>query len=506
MSTPFAGSVQVIGSTGPVAGALIDTFVSGTLIQQAAYTSASLSIPHENPIECDSLGRAAVWLNPALTYRIRYRNADGTIIPYADFDNVSTAVAAPAVPDAGDLVYKSQTVEGKLDSLPASPADTATADLALTSTNGAFFPAGTYSSAAALAPAAKATVRGAGRENTFIRTTHASNAVFSSAAQFVTYEHMTVDRAAGVAGQGINHAGVSNTQPLEGFVARHINANGHGECIKLRDFVLAAIEDSYLQSGTRGLDTDKTGANFCTVLNVRRTWMRGNTDYNAYVGGVIGSLWEQAIFEGAGGIITNVGLYVSGGGRHQFLGCWWESLKQAGQFVDCGEVLLMGGHWDGAEQTASSAFYATGAVGPVTLIFDGAWDVANHAGTFALADAGATIIVRSPDLLGLTFQALNGGKVIFDCPLVGSATYDPPSMATLTQAVATTVTVTGASAGDLCTASFDNGTTDPQNFDISAYCFAPDTVTVRMFNRSGGTIDLASGTLSVRVQKRALVS
>ena len=89
MSTPFAGSVQVIGSTGPVAGALIDTFVSGTLTPQAAYTTASLATPHSNPIVCDSLGRAAVWLNPALTYRIRYRNPDGTIIPYADFDNVS---------------------------------------------------------------------------------------------------------------------------------------------------------------------------------------------------------------------------------------------------------------------------------------------------------------------------------------------------------------------------------------------------------------------------------
>ena len=104
MSTPFAGSVQVIGSTGPVSGALIDTFVSGTLTPQAAYTTASLSTPHSNPIVCDSLGRAAVWLNPALTYRIRYRNADGTVISGADFDEVeSPSVAEPEPPAATDV-------------------------------------------------------------------------------------------------------------------------------------------------------------------------------------------------------------------------------------------------------------------------------------------------------------------------------------------------------------------------------------------------------------------
>lgn len=103
MSTPFAGSVQVIGSTGPVAGALIDTFVSGTLTPQAAYTTASLSIPHSNPIVCDSLGAATVWLNPALSYRIRYRNPDGTIIPYRDFDNVQANVEA--VPTAATLPF-----------------------------------------------------------------------------------------------------------------------------------------------------------------------------------------------------------------------------------------------------------------------------------------------------------------------------------------------------------------------------------------------------------------
>ena len=115
MATPFAGSVQVIGASGPVGFARIDTFVSGSLTPQAAYTTAALSIPHSNPIICDALGRATVWLNPALTYRIRYRDAAGIAIPYADFDvvkgdNIGASAGAGLVGFLYNVIYAAGTV------------------------------------------------------------------------------------------------------------------------------------------------------------------------------------------------------------------------------------------------------------------------------------------------------------------------------------------------------------------------------------------------------------
>lgn len=76
------------------------------------------------------------------------------------------------------------------------------------------------------------------------------------------------------------------------------------------------------------------------------------------------------------------------------------------------------------------------------------------------------------------------------------ATVDPPNLAS-GAAAQTTVTVSGARAGDLATASFD-----PANAGVMvvANVTGADTVTVTFFNVSGGAIDLPSGTLRVRVE------
>jgi hypothetical protein len=81
--------------------------------------------------------------------------------------------------------------------------------------------------------------------------------------------------------------------------------------------------------------------------------------------------------------------------------------------------------------------------------------------------------------------------------LTGSATYDPPSLADGAGAT-TTVTVTGAILGDYAVASFSR---DLQGINVTAYVSAADTVSVRFQNETGGTIDLASGTLRAFVTK-----
>lgn len=82
--------------------------------------------------------------------------------------------------------------------------------------------------------------------------------------------------------------------------------------------------------------------------------------------------------------------------------------------------------------------------------------------------------------------------------LFGSKTYDPASTATAASNQ-TTVTVTGAVVGDLCMATFSLITTT--KWHIWATVSVADTVTVTLFNETGGTVDLGSGTLRVWVIK-----
>lgn len=84
---------------------------------------------------------------------------------------------------------------------------------------------------------------------------------------------------------------------------------------------------------------------------------------------------------------------------------------------------------------------------------------------------------------------------------VGSATYDPASLLDGAGAT-TTVTVTGAALGDFVTGvSFS---LDLQGILLTAYVSAADTVAVRFQNETGGTIDLASGTIRVMVASHSL--
>jgi hypothetical protein len=60
------------------------------------------------------------------------------------------------------------------------------------------------------------------------------------------------------------------------------------------------------------------------------------------------------------------------------------------------------------------------------------------------------------------------------------------------------VTVTGAALGDFARASFS---LNLQGITVTAWVSAADTVSVRFQNESGGALDLASGTLRVKVEK-----
>jgi Pectate lyase superfamily protein len=81
--------------------------------------------------------------------------------------------------------------------------------------------------------------------------------------------------------------------------------------------------------------------------------------------------------------------------------------------------------------------------------------------------------------------------------LESSVTYDPPPLGPGAGAT-TVVTVQGAAPGDYADASF---TLDLQGISVTAYVKAANTVSVRFQNGTGSTLDLASGTLRVRVTR-----
>lgn len=76
-------------------------------------------------------------------------------------------------------------------------------------------------------------------------------------------------------------------------------------------------------------------------------------------------------------------------------------------------------------------------------------------------------------------------------PLVGTATWDPGAIANGAME-SKDVTVTGAALGDPCFASFS---IDIVDLVISAACTLADVVTVTLANNTGGSVNLASGTV-----------
>jgi hypothetical protein len=84
--------------------------------------------------------------------------------------------------------------------------------------------------------------------------------------------------------------------------------------------------------------------------------------------------------------------------------------------------------------------------------------------------------------------------------LYGSATYDAASLADGVGAT-TTITVTGAVVGDFVLVSHG---VDVSGITVTGYVSAADTVSVRLQNESGGTLDLASSTLRALVLKKSV--
>lgn len=106
---------------------------------------------------------------------------------------------------------------------------------------------------------------------------------------------------------------------------------------------------------------------------------------------------------------------------------------------------------------------------------------------------------------GAPVDAYNFGTIVGELSyngvdrMMGSATYDPPSLAA-GASTSTTVTVPSAILGDFVAAiSFSS---DQAGVEFSGYVSASNTVTVWLTNKTGSTVDLPSGTLRVKVRSQ----
>lgn len=129
--------------------------------------------------------------------------------------------------------------------------------------------------------------------------------------------------------------------------------------------------------------------------------------------------------------------------------------------------------------------------------------------------AGTT--TKSRDNSGLTSGSrrdavIHLNKLVDDVELVrkqvsefvGSATWNPGSLADGVGETSAAITVTGAALGDFVTGvSFS---LDLQGLTLTAYVDATDSVKARLQNESAATVDLASGTIRVMVASHSLAA
>lgn len=82
---------------------------------------------------------------------------------------------------------------------------------------------------------------------------------------------------------------------------------------------------------------------------------------------------------------------------------------------------------------------------------------------------------------------------------VKDTTFDPPSLLTVTGAVSSGITVTGAALGDRVELFPPY---DTQGIIAFGFVSAADTVKISLWNPTGGTLDLASGTWRIHVIRK----
>lgn len=108
-------------------------------------------------------------------------------------------------------------------------------------------------------------------------------------------------------------------------------------------------------------------------------------------------------------------------------------------------------------------------------------------------------VLKGTSTNGLHYKDIRKPAVTYWSALVrATVTFDPPSLATVTGAVSSDITVEGAAVGDRVELFPPYST---QGVMCSGFVDNADTVKISLFNPTGATIDLGSGDWVVLVVK-----
>jgi hypothetical protein len=92
LSVPVFRAVDANGA--PIAGALLQFYLTGTTSPANIYTSASLATGLSNPVVADAGGLfVPIYLDPTVTYRVQLQTAGGAVI--RDIDPVAAPLSIP---------------------------------------------------------------------------------------------------------------------------------------------------------------------------------------------------------------------------------------------------------------------------------------------------------------------------------------------------------------------------------------------------------------------------
>jgi hypothetical protein len=262
----------------------------------------------------------------------------------------------------------------------------------------------------------------------------------------------------------------------------------------------------------------------CLVTNTSITGAAGAGEAKLKVNGTLNQI-SNCLFDGANG--DSGASIIDTGGNNFFTGCQ----VYVGGNVQLGEKSTWtgGGCFD-LETTEAYAIVC----GPDSTVTGTFVSLSESAGGILAASAAVIVgnVVTDNAGIGIRCQSANatisgnrcsgntGGDLSFTAyphgyspnsnhagdgvyPLQATLTYDPASLANGASAT-TNVTVTGAAVGDVASVQFPAlaSASGVNGLQVTGSVHAANTVKVAITNNSGGTVDLDSGLIVVKVHKQ----
>lgn len=310
--------ITALDSTGaPISGATLTFYRTGTTTLQSVYSSSALTTPLSNPLTADSAGRfAAVYLDPAKTYRAILKDAGGSTIK--DVDPINSPGLFVNVKDYG------ATGDGSTDDSAAFQA----AHDALAGTGGTVYvPLGTYK----LSTELTITTDGVWFEG----VTPGGPDVSAATLKAGTNGQTIVRVAASYCGlRRLKYDAGSATS----VTAVKIGPADEAQLTTLTYNSFNVVEDFYIEDCDEGIvmrcGPDVGGAdsqcfyNRITngeFLNVKRgVWLRDPTETGS--SGVNRNVFTRLRFGSTGGGQGNTGIQIDAGDTNRFIACDFEGI------------------------------------------------------------------------------------------------------------------------------------------------------------------------------------